>query len=380
VQAFDVKKSDSQATAVDAVDPALFDRDAYAAYAAEKERGVDAFLRSDSGVLVYRRMRAGACFSGQCRDREYSLSLQLGALKKSMEYVADVPNFIEPWYGIGVLASAYGLKYLWHDNAAPAMRPKYSSVEELMQVDPVPLYETPIGRHNLKMAEYFMEQTAGELPVSFCDIQSPLNTAGYIMDINRFFMDCYDEPAAVRLLLNRMADHLIDYLMKMKSVLGDSLVLPGHGFASARNLPGLGVSDDNVCMFSPEMYAEIAGDSIERLVAPFGGLAFHSCGDYADKLPVIKKLSGLRMIDAAFTPQTDPDPNDPEIFGAAVSGTDIILNARMVGGAETVLETVRRIWHPPMKLMVVTYCPTPEEQRAVYEQIHEICGGSLNEP
>ncbi len=33
-----------------------------------------------------------------------SLEWQLGALKKSMEYKADIPNFLEPWYGIGTIA------------------------------------------------------------------------------------------------------------------------------------------------------------------------------------------------------------------------------------------------------------------------------------
>jgi hypothetical protein len=79
------------------------------------------------------------------------------------------------------------------------------------------------------------------------------------------------------------------------------------------------------------------------------------------------------MIDAAFTRQTDPNPNDPEIFGAMVSKTGIILNARMVGDARTVVETVRKLWHPPMRLIAVTYCSTPEEQQMVYEQIHEVC-------
>jgi hypothetical protein len=370
---FDISLNDSQATPVVPIKPTEFDRAAYTAYAEEKKRAVDTFSHTDSGVLVYRRMRAGECFSGCCRDMNQSLALQLGALKKSMDYAADVPNFLEPWFGIGVLASAFGLDYIWHENAAPAMRAKYSSVQELLMVNPMPVAQTAIGRNNIRMAEFFMEQTRGKLPMSFCDIQSPLNTAGYIMNINQFFMDCFDEPDAVRELLNRTADLMVAYLFEMRKIIGGALVMPGHGFASAAGLPGVGISDDNVCMLSPEMYAEIASESIERMAAPFGGLAFHSCGNYADKLTTIKNLSGLKMIDAAFTRQTDPNPNDPEIFGAMVSETGIILNARMVGDARTVVETVRKLWHPPMRLIAVTYCSTPEEQQMVYEQIHEVC-------
>jgi hypothetical protein len=370
---FDIRLSDSQATPVTPIKSAEFDRAAYVAYEKEKSGVMDSFLHTNSGVLVYRRMRAGDCFSGRCREMQHSLELQLGALQKSMSFASDIPNFLEPWFGIGVLASAFGLDYIWHDNAAPTMRAKYKTLQELLAIDPVPLAQTAIGKHNLHMAEYFVEQTQGELPLSFCDIQSPLNTAGNIMDINQFFMDCFDEPDTVRELLDRMADQMVAYLCEMHKVIGDALVRPGHGFASARGLAGLGVSDDNVCMLSPAMYANIASKSIERLTAPFGGLAFHSCGNYADKLPVVKGLKGLKGIDAAFTPQTDPDPNDPELFGTAVSGTNIILNARMVGDAATVIETVRKIWHPPMRLIAVTYCSTPDEQQRVYEQIHALC-------
>ena len=116
---FDTSLSDSQATAVDPVAPEQFDYAAYADYAAEKEDGIRRFVAADSGVLVYRRVRAGECFAGSCHDMQYSLALQLGALEKSVAYEADIPNFLEPWYGIGVLAAAYGVEYLWHGDAAP---------------------------------------------------------------------------------------------------------------------------------------------------------------------------------------------------------------------------------------------------------------------
>ena len=100
MQEFDLGISDSQATVVEPVAPEAFDCAAYASYVAGKSDDIQRFLDAESGVLVYRRMRAGECFSGRCRDMEYSLAMQLGALQKSMAYEADIPNFLEPWYGI----------------------------------------------------------------------------------------------------------------------------------------------------------------------------------------------------------------------------------------------------------------------------------------
>ena len=74
----------------------------------------------------------------------------------------------------------------------------------------------------------------------------------------------------------------------------------------------------------------------------------------------------------AFSEETDPNSNPPEPF-RAFANTDIVLNARVVGDAETVIETVKRLWTPGMKLIVVTYCQTPGEQEMVYDGIHEIC-------
>jgi alkanesulfonate monooxygenase SsuD/methylene tetrahydromethanopterin reductase-like flavin-dependent oxidoreductase (luciferase family) len=51
-----------------------------------------------------------------------------------------------------------------------------------------------------------------------------------------------------------------------------------------------------------------------------------------------------------------------------------VVNARIVGGPETVAGSVRKLWKPGMKLIVVTYCQNSEEQADVYDRIYEICG------
>ena len=57
-----------------------------------------------------------------------------------------------------------------------------------------------------------------------------------------------------------------------------------------------------------------------------------------------------------------------------IADTGIVVNARIVGDPETVAETVKRLWKPGMKLIVVTFCQTPEEQAEAYDRVHEICG------
>lgn len=370
---FDQSNSDSQATSVAPLTAEAFDFEAYAAYEESLEKRCREFRQSASGVLVYRRMRVAEVFSHGCRDRKASLAWQLGALHESMKYRADVPNFLEPWYGIGTVASAFGIDYVWNAGQAPALRPRFTSVEEAMQCVTEPLARTPIGAHTLAMIDYFLEQTRGRLPLSLTDTQSPLNVAGNVVEMTQLFLEMYDRPQRVAAFLTRLAELIADFSQVQMKAIGQALVRPGHGYASCRCFEGLGVSDDNILMISGRQYRDLVAPAMEFLGRCFHGWAFHSCGDWSGRIEIIKEIPGLRMVDAAFSPATDPSPNDPRQFAQAFANTGIVVNARIVGAADVVLDTVEKLWTRGMKLMVVTYCHNPEEQARVYDRIHEIC-------
>ena len=373
VQKFDYKLADSQATVVKPVSPELFDYQAYADYEASLFERCHAFWSADSGVLVYRRMRVAEVFSYGCKDMKKSLQWQLGALQKSMEFKADVPNFLEPWYGHCTVAGAFGCDYIWQDSQAPAVRPKFQSVKEALSYPVVPVSQSSIGKVTLDMIDYFMDKTDGRLPISLCDVQSPLNIACSIVDTSRFFMDMIDDPEGVKKLLKLLAELLVEFTEDQIKRIGKSLVWPGHGFASSRGFSGLGMSDDNAIMISSGQYLELAATAVERAAESFGDFVFHSCGNWSDKIDAVKQVAKLRMVDAAFSPQTDPDPNPPELFAKGFANTGIVVNARIVGDLETVNDVVQRLYKPGMKIIVVTYCKTPQEQARVYKLIHEIC-------
>ncbi|HPR30988.1 MAG TPA: uroporphyrinogen decarboxylase family protein [Prolixibacteraceae bacterium] len=370
---FDNTIADSQATRVVPVSPWKFDFKGYNAYALELNQRCSEFWNSDSGVLVYRRMRVAECFSHGCRDRKNSLELQLGALQKSMLFKADVPNFLEPWYGIGTIASAFGGDYVWHEGNAPALETRFSSIDEALACEPVPVEKTPIGKHTLNMIEYFVDKTRGLLPVSFTDTQSPLNMAGHLLPLDEFFIQFFLDTEKVTTLLNRIADLSIDFNKKQKEIIGEALALPGHGFASSTVWSGLGMSDDNAIMISPEQYLELAVPSVEKICMPYGGPVFHSCGDWSDWVDAVLQMKNIRMADGAFSPQTDPGATDNLEAFHRFANTGVILNARMVGDPATIETQVKRLWAPGMKLIVVTYCDTPEEQEQAYTLIHQLC-------
>ncbi len=69
--------------------------------------------------------------------------------------------------------------------------------------------------------------------------------------------------------------------------------------------------------------------------------------------------------------------NPAEPFVKALKNSGIILNARMVGNPESVKETTEKLWDDGMKLVVVTFSQSPEEQKQAYDMIHNICSKSL---
>ena len=370
---FDQTSVDVQATPAEPVTPQAFDFEAYADYEASLLDRCRDFWLADSGVLVHRRMRIAEVFSYGCRDMKASLRWQLGGLKKSMDFKADVPNFLTPWYGIGAVAGAFGIEYIWKEGQAPAVRPAFQSVKEALDCATVPVSQSPIGSCAIEMIDYFLEETSGRIPMSLTDTQSPLNIAGNVVDMSSFFLEMFDDPEAVKAFLMKLAGLLAEFTREQIERIGGALAWPGHGYASCRAFEGLGMSDDNALMISAEQYLEFAAPAVEFLAERFAGSTFHSCGDWSDKAETVKTLRGLRMVDGAFSAATDPTPNRPEPIAEAFANSGIVVNARIVGDCQTVVENVRRLWKPGMKLIVVTFCQTPEEQAEAYDRVHEIC-------
>lgn len=372
-RSFDITVADAQATTVTPIAAGDFDYSAYLDYENSMLNKCHEFWNAPSGVLVHRRMRVAEVFSYGCRDMKNSLEKQLGALIASILYKTDIPNFIEPWYGYCLLSTCFGLRYEWKHGQAPAVRAGFKSVRDVLNHDVVPVESTPEGKQSLEMFDYFIEATGGRIPICLSDIQSPLSIACSIVNISDLFMEMYDHPEQVQELLGKIANLSRKYIMKQLQKLEKRVVWPGHGFASSSCFGGLGVADDNALMLSSDDCARFTAKPIQQFNHDFGGTGYHSCGNWSKNIGAVKSIKNLKVVDAAFSIQTDPFPNPPEVFADAFANTGVVVNARIVGDAETIFQTVKRLWKPGMKLIVVTYCQSPQEQAFVYDGIHRIC-------
>ena len=370
---FDITTQDAQALPVTPLAPAAFDLARYEAHAAAAGERYAEFMRRPEGIAVWQRLRVADVFRDGCRDMAASLRWQLGGLTKAMDYLTDAPNYLEPWYGIGVTAAAFGAEYDWPEGQAPVARPRYRTVHEVPDLVARPAEQAQIMRHVLAMIDYFLEETHGRVPLSWSDLQNPLNTATQLVDTSGLFLGFVEAPALVRRLLAALTGEVIRFTEEQSRRIGDQLVRPGHGFASARAGTGIGLSSDNLVMVSPRAYRQFCVENDTRIGAAFGGTAIHSCGDWARWAEAVKANPHLTMVDAAFTPRTDPNYNDAAAFRSAFAGTGIVVQARMVGDPAEVLARVRQLWAPGMRLIVVTYEPDPTAQHRLYRDIHALC-------
>jgi len=357
---FDTTKKDSMAMPVVQTEASAFDFARYAEFSAEADLRYAAFLAKQQGV-------AG------CRDRQESLRWQLGALARTMDYLTDAPTYLEPWYGIGTTAAAFGAEYEWFPGQSPAVMPRYLDIGEVPQVLERLPGLAPVLASTLMTIEYFLEQTHGQVPMSWCDIQGPINAAGGLVDVSQLLAAFYEDPERVQAILATVSDELIRFTKKQSEVIGGLLARPGHGFASSRAGTGIGLSTDNLIMVSPAMFEEFCVADCARIGDAFGGTAIHSCGNWGRWIEAVKKIPNLTMVDGAFSPQTDPAYNKCEEFRDTLAGTGVILHARLVGDYDEVISHVRRLWKPGLKLIVGTHIQDPQEQHRLYRAIHEIC-------
>ncbi|MBN2306300.1 MAG: hypothetical protein JXQ72_17590, partial [Anaerolineae bacterium] len=246
---FDFNIVDAASMPVAPLDVRALDMARYEAFADEADQRYADFWTKDEGIMVWQRVRAAEVFSAGCRDMETSLRFQIGCLQRSMDYLTDAPTYLEPWYGIGTIGSAFGGTYFWAEGQSPAMKPVYHALDDVPgDLAPADFDDVPIMQHTLTMIEYFLEQTQGRIPVSWCDIQNPLDVGTEIISTTAFMMGFLTDPDRIRRILAVLTDTLIAFTLRQSVLIGDRLARPGHGFASSRRGTGIGMSTDNLVM------------------------------------------------------------------------------------------------------------------------------------
>ncbi len=342
--------------------PSQFDFTRFQDWLAPRQARMQRFLSgaSDTPLLLIEKEFDNYLI---CRNPQESLAIQLDILTRQMDLHSDFVPFLEPWFGVGVFANAFGAEYVWVEGESAQTRYIVFDEEQAARLPKPSIEASPVMKLVLDAIDYFVEETHGMIPIACTDTQSPLDTISLLWETASFFTAMYTAPEVVHGLLQNITDLIIEFSRCQAQRLGETWSQPGHNMVSALGGRGLSISDDNVVMVSPQHYAQFAAPYNRQIAAAFDGLAVHSCGDYARQLPEILKIPGLMMIDAAFSLDLDPNPNrSVELFRDLLKGTGVVLHARL--GADWA-EILPRLYHPDLRLALVVPVPAPGEPKDI---------------
>ncbi|MFB3902532.1 MAG: uroporphyrinogen decarboxylase family protein [Acidobacteriota bacterium] len=308
-------------------------------------------------------------WDGTCADRELFLRVNLWAMATSAGWASDtVFPHLQPWYGVGIHAAAFGCEYVWlEEGGAPQTYPVYQSADELSGLKTPDLSTCAPMQEVLERIRWYRSVTKDRLPISLTDTQSPNDTASLILEVSEFFTVSSYEPERVAGLMEAITNVIIRFAESQLEAIGPNLSLPGHQMLCHPNWNGISMSDDNMAFLSPAAYANACLPFNGRIAERFGGVAVHSCGNIIHNLPGLLQTPQLRQLECAgcaLTKDTEPNPNEPEALRDAFKGTDAVLKVRV---NKTELDLVDRFLAPGVKVAFsVTGVQTREESEAVY--------------
>ncbi len=208
-----------------------------------------------------------------------------------------VPYFM-PWFGTGVIASAFGCKVkpATGNGDDPGICSTCvetpADIARLKMPDPARDGDMP---RVLRFIEYAVRHS--DLPVGLTDMNSPLCTAAQICGYENLFLWMYDEPEAIHDLMDMITECFISWTRTQKQIIGEPLG-QSNGLQGLWSPNGVGVwmSDDDLVSVGADLYAEFVLPRYERILEAFTGGTLHYCGVGTHQLDNLYRMKHLRAV------------------------------------------------------------------------------------
>ena len=232
-------------------------------------------------------------------DPEVMVKFQEDAFMSHLSQVDDdtMPYFM-PWFGTGVLASAFGCPVkeatgVGDDPGVSGFVVKsLSDAAKLKAPDPYRDGQMP---KVLEFIDYAKKNS--DLPIGLTDMNSPLSTLMQVCGYENAFIWMYDEPSAIHHLMAVITEAFINWVMVQKQHAGYDLDETGglQGIASPKGV-GVWVSDDDLITMTPALYSEFVVPYYGRIFREFGGGHVHYCGNGSQQSENLLKIDNIRAI------------------------------------------------------------------------------------
>lgn len=253
---------------------------------------------------------------GYWTNPESMVRYQENGFEKHLKMVDDdtVPYFM-PWFGTGVIASAFGCKIKDASGFGddPGVKSTcVNSIEDIAKLKIPDFEKDGLMPKVLKFIDYARKNS--DLPVGLTDMNSPLCTAAQLCGYEKLFVWMYEEPEAVHQLLNTITETFIKWVKVQKEHIGEPLDR-SNGLQGVWSPKGVGiwVSDDDLVSMNPELYEEFIVPANSQVFDAFGGGIVHFCGKGVHQITNLLNIRNIRAIN-------NSPMGDYETFGKLVKG------------------------------------------------------------
>ena len=222
------------------------------------------------------------------------LRSELDELRQHMEIGDDRVPSVRVEFGTPQVAAAFGCEIFIPSNNLPAAGSHVlKRAEDIYQL-PIPALDA--GWYG-KLAEW-TEVWKANLPrgvvMQLPDIQSPFNSAHLIRG-NDIFLDFFDHPAELDLLLDKVTNFMIRITRHMKAALAGE---PGWFMDWGAYWKGYArISNCSMHMISPAYYRQHVLERDVRFFEAVGGGRVHYCGTAPEVIDDFFKIPGLSGLD-----------------------------------------------------------------------------------
>ena len=230
----------------------------------------------------------------QClADPLVMLRSRLNTLSFHLAVEDDHLPVVEASLGTGLVASAFGCNiHVYPDSPPAAGSSVLQNTSDVYDIEK-PTVDSGWWPKQIRFVEAFLDNLPEGVHICHPDIQSSFNSAHLIRG-NDIFLDFYDNPEALDVLLDLVTDYMIEltpYLKKMISTDTEWFFDWGSLYKGA-----IRISNCTMQMISPELYRNHILPRDKRFMKAVGGGRVHYCGNSGkviDEFFKIPDISGL---------------------------------------------------------------------------------------
>lgn len=228
------------------------------------------------------------------KDPELYLDWQTRCLMHRMELaLCDdwIPSLFA-WYGVCVLASAFGCPVEFHPGQDPWARPALFDVKEVYSLRRPDLRKSGLCKKVLETIKLWQDRTEARIPIRVNNDQSALDVATQVLAFTEFLAGIYEHPQEIHHLLSMVTDAIIEWQDIQEEVIENRW----EGGWEHRTPPGGGalLADDVLINLSPSTYEEFGVPYNSRVSGRLGGLFIHYCA-HPDSNPLHNLETLLKM-------------------------------------------------------------------------------------